>query len=133
MENSWKLTQVLLLVASFFSFQSASLFAQSTLFLFAPNWKQPSLTHTVFHGSNRHYDSAPFTAGENKISDDLLSTVGAREHGQVTWKYKIVGMDVCDWKFVSVYEVPSGPWTLYGGNDTVAHLRWQTRIATARK
>ena len=286
MENSWKLTQVLLLVASFFSFQSASLFAQSTLFLFSPNWKQPSLTHTVFHGSNRHYDSAPFTAGENKISDDLLSTVGTREHGLVTWKYKIVatvfwvgeqaaegnpvpntqsawdpnwvthfggddnpfarmnfmpvsfiprqnpfyvalpyndvddhhtkleaievipwfndsfvrdgqsvckgrwvairrgkrtcyaqwedvgpfhidhwqyvfgderprpnrnqdagidvspavrdylgmsGMDVCDWKFVSVYEVPSGPWTLYGDNNTVAHLRRRTGIAIARK
>jgi hypothetical protein len=24
------------------------------------------------------------------------------------------GMDVCDWKFVNVYEVPNGPWTLYG-------------------
>ena len=30
------------------------------------------------------------------------------------------GMDVCDWKFVSVYEVPGGPWTLYG-----ARLRYR--------
>jgi hypothetical protein len=42
-------------------------------------------------------------------------------------------MDVCDWKFVNVYELPSGLWTLYSGNDTVAHLRRQTGIATARK
>ena len=28
------------------------------------------------------------------------------------------GSDVCDWKFVNVYEVPDGPWTLYGDNNT---------------
>jgi len=38
------------------------------------------------------------------------------------------GMDVCDWKFVNVYEVPDGPWALYGDNNTVAHLRRQTRM-----
>jgi hypothetical protein len=43
------------------------------------------------------------------------------------------GMDLCDWKFVSVYEVPSGPWTLYGDNNTVANLRRQTGSAIARK
>ena len=286
MENPWKLTMAWLLFSSFLFFQSASLFAQSTLFLVSPNWKQASLTHTLFRGSSHHYDTAPFDPGGNGISDDRLSTVGSREHGMATWKYKIVatvfwvgeqaadgnpvsntesawdpnwvahfggednptartnftpvsftprqnpfyvalpyndvddhhtkpeaaqvipwfnnsfvrdgqsvckgrwvairhgkrtcyaqwedvgpfqidhwqyvfgnerprpnancdagidvspavrdylgmsGMDVCDWKFVSVYEVPSGPWTLYGGNDTVAHLRWQTRIASARK
>jgi hypothetical protein len=39
------------------------------------------------------------------------------------------GMDLCDWKFVSVYEVPSGPWTLYGDNNTVANLRRQNSEA----
>ena len=43
------------------------------------------------------------------------------------------GMDVCDWKFVDVYAVPDGPWTLYGGNNTLAHLRSQTRIASTKK
>ena len=33
------------------------------------------------------------------------------------------GSDVCDWKFVDVYEVPDGPWTLYGDNNTAAKLR----------
>jgi hypothetical protein len=37
------------------------------------------------------------------------------------------GMDVCDWKFVNVWEVPIGPWTLYGDDNTVAHLRRQLR------
>jgi hypothetical protein len=32
-------------------------------------------------------------------------------------------LDVCDWKFVKVYEVPDGPWTLYGDNNTAAQLR----------
>jgi hypothetical protein len=43
------------------------------------------------------------------------------------------GMDLCDWKFVSVYEVPGGPWTLYGDNNTVADWRRQTGSAIARK
>jgi hypothetical protein len=41
------------------------------------------------------------------------------------------GMDVCDWKFVNVYAVPSGPWGLYGDNNTLAHLRSRMR-ATIR-
>lgn len=28
------------------------------------------------------------------------------------------GKDVCDWKFVDVREVPPGPWTKYGDNNT---------------
>jgi hypothetical protein len=276
----------LLLFTSFFSLQSASLFAQSTLFLISSDWKQASLAHTVFNGSNHHYETTPFTAGDNRISDDLLSTVGTRVHTLLPWKYKIVatvfwvgeqasegnpvpntesawdpswmthfggedspiarvnfmpvsftprqnpfyvalpyndvddhhtkseaskvipwfndssvrdgqsvckgrwvairhgkrtcyaqwedvgpfqtdhwqyvfgnerprpnancdagidvspavrdylgmsGMDVCDWKFVSAYEVPSGPWTLSGGTDAEAHLRRHTKIAIGRK
>jgi hypothetical protein len=286
MENPWKLTMALLLFSSFLFFQSVSLFAQSTLFLVAPNWKQASLTHTVFRGSSHHYDMAPFNAGGNGISDDLLSPVGSREHGLASWKDKIVatvfwvgeqavegnpvpntesawdpnwvahfggednptartnftpasftprqnpfyvalpyndvddhhtkseaaqvipwfndsfvrdgqsvckgrwvairhgkrtcyaqwedvgpfqidhwqyvfgnerprpnvncdagidvspavrdylgmsGMDVCDWKFVSVYEVPGGPWRLYGDNDTMTHLRPRNALETPEK
>jgi hypothetical protein len=43
------------------------------------------------------------------------------------------GMEVCDWKFVNVYEVPNGPWTLYGDNNTALHLRSRMRIATDGK
>jgi hypothetical protein len=39
------------------------------------------------------------------------------------------GKDVCDWKFVHVYAVPSGPWALYGDNNTLARLRNQARVA----
>jgi hypothetical protein len=28
------------------------------------------------------------------------------------------GKDVCDWKFVDFREVPPGPWTKYGDNNT---------------
>jgi hypothetical protein len=28
------------------------------------------------------------------------------------------GKDVCDWKFVEAREVPPGPWTKYGDNNT---------------
>ena len=45
----------------------------------------------------------------------------------------ISGTDVCDWKFVNVYEVPDGPWASYRDNNTVAHLKRQTRMAMAKK
>ena len=35
------------------------------------------------------------------------------------------GMDVCDWKFVSFHQIPSGPWTRYGDNNTFVQLRRQ--------
>ena len=31
--------------------------------------------------------------------------------------------DVTDWKFVEARDVPSGPWAMYGENNTVARLR----------
>jgi len=45
----------------------------------------------------------------------------------------ISGIDVCDWKFVNVYEVPDGPWALYGDDNTAASLRSHLRTAGARK
>jgi hypothetical protein len=35
----------------------------------------------------------------------------------------ISGMDVCDWKFVDLPEVPNGPWAWYGRNNTLARRR----------
>jgi hypothetical protein len=45
---------------------------------------------------------------------------------------EISGLDVCDWKFVNVYEVPNGPWVLYGDNNTAAQLRHRLRIANVK-
>ena len=45
----------------------------------------------------------------------------------------IDGVDVCDWKFVDVYEVPGGPWALYGDDNTVASLRSHLRTAISIK
>src|SRR5208283_4231493 len=38
------------------------------------------------------------------------------------------GMDACDWRFVNAWEVPTGPWAIYGNDNTVAHLRGQLRV-----
>jgi hypothetical protein len=65
-------------------------FAQSTVFLISPHRKQTPLTHTVFHGSNHHYATAPFTAGEENSPDGLTSTVGRSQRGPVPWKYNII-------------------------------------------
>jgi hypothetical protein len=43
------------------------------------------------------------------------------------------GMDVCDWKFVDLPEVPNGPWALYGDDNTAAQLRRNSTTAIARK
>jgi hypothetical protein len=40
-------------------------------------------------------------------------------------------MDVTDWKFVEVRDVPNGPWVLHGENNTVAQLRGASSVATA--
>lgn len=38
-------------------------------------------------------------------------------------------IDVTDWKFVEVRDVPGGPWARYGDNNTVAQLRGRTGSA----
>jgi hypothetical protein len=45
----------------------------------------------------------------------------------------ISGIDVCDWKFVNVYEVPDGPWALYGEDNTAASLRSRLRTTVVGK
>lgn len=45
-------------------------------------------------------------------------------------------MDVCDWKFVDLCEVPEGPWALYPGTNPVAllaRLRHSAATAMAKK
>jgi hypothetical protein len=41
--------------------------------------------------------------------------------------------DVCDWRFVEFREVPPGPWTLYGNNNTFVILRRQSIDRFARR
>jgi hypothetical protein len=40
-------------------------------------------------------------------------------------------IDVCDWRFVESWEVPPGPWALYGDNNTVVDLRRQRTVRFA--
>src|SRR5215469_9354040 len=126
MEKRWTFIRALLLVMSFFSFQSASVFAQSTVFLISPDWKQTPLTHTVFHGSNHHYATAPFAVGEENIPDGLTLTAGKSQRGPFPWKYNIVatvfwvGEQAAQGNPVSNLESAWDPsWvTHYGGEDS---------------
>jgi len=43
------------------------------------------------------------------------------------------GMDVCDWKFVDLQEVPNGPWALYGSNNTVAQCSRHGKTVIVKK
>jgi hypothetical protein len=42
-------------------------------------------------------------------------------------------IDACDWKFVEFHEVPPGPWTIYGDNNTFVILRRQSNDRFARQ
>jgi len=41
--------------------------------------------------------------------------------------------DACDWKFAEFREVPSGPWAMYGDNNTFVILRRQSNDRFARR
>jgi hypothetical protein len=41
-------------------------------------------------------------------------------------------IDFCDWKFVNVYEVPDGPWALYGDNNTAAQFKRHMKRTIAK-
>jgi hypothetical protein len=42
------------------------------------------------------------------------------------------GLDLCDWKFVDFHQVPQGPWTRYGDNNTFVRLRRQSGLDTVK-
>jgi hypothetical protein len=114
----------LLLGSSFCSLQIVNLCAQSTLFLVSPDFQRGSLTHTVFHGSNRHYDTTRF-GPEDRISDDVLSTIERRDRAPFPWKYNIVatvfwvGEQAAEGNLIPNTESAWDPsWvTHYGGED----------------
>jgi hypothetical protein len=89
MEKHWIVLRSLLLLTIFLHLQSAFLFGQSTHFAASPDLKT-SLTHTVFHGSNPHYNVTPFALDEERASDDQFSLVPRADHLPLTWKYNIV-------------------------------------------
>jgi hypothetical protein len=45
----------------------------------------------------------------------------------------ISGIDVCDWKFVNLEEVPNGPWAFYGDNNTLVQFRCRDKTIIAIK
>ncbi|MBV9489137.1 MAG: hypothetical protein JO069_05345 [Verrucomicrobia bacterium] len=45
----------------------------------------------------------------------------------------LANKDVCDWKFVEFREVPTGPWALYGDNNTFVILHRQAGDRVARR
>jgi hypothetical protein len=90
MKKHWIVGRSLLLLTIFLHLQSAFLFAQSAHFAVSPDLKMTSLTHTVLHGSNSHYNVTPFGLGEESASDDQLSPVLRAAHLPLTWKYNVV-------------------------------------------
>ena len=45
----------------------------------------------------------------------------------------LADIDICDWKFVESWQVPPGPWALYGDNNTAVALRRQNKVKLASR
>jgi hypothetical protein len=89
MGKSWRVLRAVLLVASFFM-QRGNLFGQSTHFFISSDLGKAPLTHTVFHGSNCHYNTRPFSPEEDNSAEDFLSNGLRRDQVTLPWKYNIV-------------------------------------------
>jgi hypothetical protein len=90
MGKSWRVWRALLLVTSFFSVQRGDLFGQSTHFFISSELGKAPFTHTVFRGSNAHYNSTPFSSEEDNREEDILSNGGRRDQVALPWMYNIV-------------------------------------------
>jgi hypothetical protein len=80
-----------------------------------------------------HVDHWQYVFGNERPHSNRNHAAGLDVSPAVRDYLGMSGTDVCDWKFVNLYEVPNGPWALYGGNNSVARLRHQGTMAMAKK
>lgn len=76
-------------------------------------------------------DHWQYVFGNEKPRPNLNGGAGLDVSPAVRDYLQLGSTDVTDWKFVDALEVPSGPWALYGDNNTVAQniRHGQTRMA----
>lgn len=63
-------------------------------------------------------DHWQYVFGDDRPRPNLNQGAGLDVSPAVRDYLRMAGKDVCDWRFVDAREVPPGPWTLYGNNNT---------------
>ena len=63
-------------------------------------------------------DHYQYVFGDDRPRPNLNQGAGLDVSPAVRDYLGIAGKDVCDWKFVDARDVPPGPWTRYGDNNT---------------
>ncbi len=78
-------------------------------------------------------DHWQYVFGKDRPKPNLNKGAGLDVSPAVRDYLGISGMDVCDWKFVDFKEVPPGPWSRYGENNTFVIRARQQNTTVAKK
>jgi hypothetical protein len=71
-------------------------------------------------------DHWQYVFGDERPRPNLNRSAGLDVSPAVRDYLVLRDIDVCDWKFVEIREVPPGPWTMYGDNNIFVILRRQS-------
>jgi hypothetical protein len=71
-------------------------------------------------------DHWQYVFGDQRPKPNLNENAGLDVSPAVRDYLGLCDIDVCDWKFVEIREVPSGPWAMYGDNNIFVILRRQS-------
>jgi hypothetical protein len=91
----------------------------------------------IRHGNRVCYaqweDCGPFCTdhwryvfGDERPRPNLNQSAGLDVSPAVRDYLGLSNIDVCDWKFVEIRDVPPGPWAMYGDNNILVNLRRQS-------
>ena len=78
-------------------------------------------------------DHWQYVFGNERPKPNLNQSAGLDVSPAVREYLRMNTKDVCDWKFVELREVPPGPWTMYGTNNTFVTMQNQTKTQLAER
>ena len=70
-------------------------------------------------------DHWQYVFGDERPKPNLNRSAGLDVSPAVRDYLGLSNIDVCDWKFVEIRDVPPGPWAIYGDNNILVNLRRQ--------
>jgi hypothetical protein len=71
-------------------------------------------------------DHWQYVFGDERPKPNLNRSAGLDVSPAVRDYLGLSNLDVCDWKFVEIRDVPPGPWAMYGDNNILVNLRRQS-------
>ena len=71
-------------------------------------------------------DHWQYVFGDERPKPNLNRSAGLDVSPAIRDYLGLSNIDVCDWKFVEIRDVPPGPWAMYGDNNILINLRRQS-------